>query len=61
MAQLVECLTLGFGTGYDLRVVRSSSVMGSVLGMESAWGSLYPSPSAPSHLHALFQINKQKS
>ena len=39
MAQLVKHLTLDsldFGSGYDLRVVRLSPVLGSTLGMESA-------------------------
>ena len=30
MAQSVKCLTLGFGSGHDLRVVGSSSTLGSV-------------------------------
>ena len=33
--------------GHDLRVVRSSSALGSVLGMEPAQDSLSPSSSAP--------------
>ena len=31
VAQLVEYLTLGFGLGHDLKVVRLSPVLGSVL------------------------------
>ena len=30
VAQSVKCLTLGFGSGHDLRVVGSSSTLGSV-------------------------------
>ena len=40
MAQLVESLALGFGSSRDLQVVGSSSVLGSMLGGESAWDSL---------------------
>ena len=36
MAQSVEYLTLDFGSGHDLRVVRSSPASGSALGMEPA-------------------------
>ena len=36
VAQLVECLTLDFGPGHDLRVVGSSPRSGSVLGMVPA-------------------------
>ena len=36
VAQLVERLTLDFGLGHDLTVVRSNLVLGSVLGMEPA-------------------------
>ena len=35
-AQSVEHLTLDFGSGHDLRVVRLSPVLGSALGMEPA-------------------------
>ena len=47
VAQLVECPTLDFGSGHDLRVMRSNPMSGCTLGMESAWGSLSSSPSAP--------------
>ena len=40
MAQLVKRLTLGFSSGHDLRVVRSSPTLGSVLSEVSAWDSL---------------------
>lgn len=43
MAQAVKCLTLDFGSGHNLRVVRWSAVLGSVLGEEAAWDSLSPS------------------
>ena len=46
MAQLVERLTLDFGSGQDLRVVRSSPMSGSALSGESAWDSPPPSASA---------------
>ena len=36
MAQLVKRVTLDFGSHYDLGVLRSSSVSGSVLSMEPA-------------------------
>ena len=36
MAQSVEHPTLNFGSGYDLRVVRSSLALGSSLSRESA-------------------------
>ena len=43
MTQLVKHLTPNFGSGHDLRVVRLSPTLGSVLGMEPAWDSLSPS------------------
>ena len=36
MAQLVKCMNLDFGSTHDLRVVGSSPVSGSTLGMETA-------------------------
>ena len=36
VAQLVKCPTLDFSSGHDLRLVRSSPLLGSSLGMESA-------------------------
>ena len=36
MAQSVECWTLDFGSGHDLRVVRLSLVSDSILGVEPA-------------------------
>ena len=47
MAQSVGCLTLGFGSGHDLTVVRLSPGLGSELGMEPVWDSLSHSPIAP--------------
>lgn len=40
MLQSIKHPTLGFGSGRDLRVMRLSPSLGSVLGAESAWGSL---------------------
>ena len=40
MAQSVECPTLNFGLGQDLRVVRTSPMLGSALDMELAYNSL---------------------
>ena len=45
VAQLIECLTLDFGSGHDPRVIRSSPASGSVLSVEPAWDSFSPSPS----------------
>jgi len=36
VAQSVKHPTLAFGSGHDLRVVRSSPVSGSMLGVEAA-------------------------
>ena len=36
VVQLVECPTLDFGSGHDLRVMRLSSTLGSMLSGESA-------------------------
>ena len=36
VSQSVEYLTLDFGSGHDLRIVRSSPVVGSMLDMEAA-------------------------
>ena len=36
VAQLVKCPTLGFGLSHDLRVMRSSPKLDSILGMEPA-------------------------
>ena len=50
VAYSVKHLTLDLGSGHDLRVVRLSSVMGSALGVESAWDSLSLSLPLPSQL-----------
>ena len=42
-------LTLDFGSSHDLRVVRSSPILGSTLSKESAWDSSSPSLSAHHH------------
>jgi len=46
MGTWVPQLALDFGSGHDLRVVRSSTTSGSMLGMEPAEDSLSPSPFA---------------
>ena len=47
VAQSVEQLTLGFGSGHDPRVLRLSPASGPMFSGESAWVSLPPScPSA---------------
>ena len=43
MAQLVEQLTLGFGSGHDPRVMGSSPASGFALNREPPWDSLSPS------------------
>lgn len=54
MARSVKRPTLDFGSGQDLRTVRSSPVLGSGLAVEPAEDSLSPSPSPPCpHPHAL--------
>ena len=47
MAQLVEFLTLDFGSGHDPRAVGSSPMSGSALSREPAEDSLSPSLSLP--------------
>ena len=47
VAQLVERLTLDFGSGHDLSAMNLSPASGSALSLEHAWDSLSPSPSAP--------------
>ena len=54
MAQSFEHPTLDFGSGHDLRVVRSSPVSGSVYSAESAQDSLPLLPFSP-----FSQINKK--
>ena len=40
VAQSGSQLTLGFGSGHDLRIVQLSSALGSKLSVEPAWDSL---------------------
>ena len=56
VAQSFECLTLDFGSGHDLRVIRSSSMSCSVLSEESARDSLSPSSTVLVSLH-FFSLN----
>ena len=44
MAQWFKLLTLGFGSGHDLTVVRSSCMSGPTLVGESIWDSPSPPP-----------------
>ena len=46
MAQSVKCPTLDFSSSHGLRVLRSSPASSSALGVEPAYDSLPPSPSA---------------
>ena len=45
MAQSIKHIPLGFGLGHDIRVIRLSSLLGSMLGMEPVKDSLPFSPS----------------
>ena len=60
VVQLAKHLTLDFGSGHDLRVMRSSPKSGSTFSMESAWDSLSLSlslslcPSPYSHILSFF-------
>jgi len=58
-AQSIEPLTLGFGSGHDLRVVRSSPTLGSTLSTELASDSLSLLLPLPLPLLSLSKINKQ--
>ena len=51
VAQSVKHLTLDFGSAHDLRVVRLSPGLGSMLGVEPAWDSLSAPPSCLPCLH----------
>ena len=60
VAQLVKRLTLEFGSGHDIMVVRSSPELSLVLSVEPAWDFLSLSLSAPlsfahthTHTHSL--------
>lgn len=46
MAQLVQYPAVDFGSGHNHRVMRASPMLGSMLGVEPAWDSPSPSPSA---------------
>ena len=59
MVQLVKCMTLGFGSAHDLRVLRSNPMLGSVLCTESAWESLCLCPFRSCSLLSLFLWNKE--
>ena len=60
MAQPVKHLTLDFGSGHDLGIMRSSPQLGSALSRESTQDSVSPSPSAsPLHALSLSQIKKK--
>ena len=50
MAQLFKHLILDFGSGHDLRIVRSSPELGSMLSRESARDSLSLTPGLM-HVH----------
>ena len=61
VAQSVEHLTLDLGSGHGPRIVESSPVSGSILGMEPAWNSFSLSLSQHlSHLGALSLKKKKK-
>ena len=47
VAQLVEQMTLDFGSGHDLMVHGTKPCIGKALSMELAWDSLSSSLSAP--------------
>ena len=57
MAQSIERPTFDFGSGCDPRVLGSSPMLGSVLSMEPAWGSL--SALLPPLVLALSKIKKK--
>ena len=56
VAQAVKCLTLGFGSDHDIRVVRSSPALDSVLSAGSA-GDCLSSSLCPSCLCPFSKIN----
>ena len=59
VVQFVKHPTLGFDSGHDLRVLRSSPELGSAFSMESACLSLSLMPLFQI-VHSLSQINKWK-
>jgi len=60
VAQSVEWPNLGFGSGCDLRVMKLSPALGSVLSTESAWVSLPPSCSLSLSNKQIFKKKKKK-
>ena len=54
----VKCPMLDFGSVHDLRVIRLSPTLGSMLSVEPAWNS--PSPPSPLHPCALSHLKKKK-
>lgn len=56
-------LILDLSSGHDLRVLRRSPMLGSILGMEPAWDSLAPSPPplfpTPEHTQAYSYSQKK--
>ena len=56
VAQSIKCLALDFGSGHDIRVVRSNPRLGSALGVEPAGDS----PSAPACPTSLSKKIKNK-
>ena len=61
MAQLVEHLTLDFGSGHDPRVMGSSPMSGSMLSVEPAWDSLSPIHSFILSLSLSLSLSKNKN
>ena len=61
MAQSIECLTLGFGSGHDLMVCEIEPCVGraaqSLLGVRSLL-SLYPSLNINKEIYSLLSQNK---
>ena len=60
VAQVVECLTLGFSSGHDPRVVGSNPMLGSMLHMEPTWDSLSLSLSFPLPSLCTLSLYKKK-
>ena len=52
---MIKHLTLGFSSGHDLRVVRLSPVLGSVLSLETAGDSLSLCTPAPRLINKSFK------
>ena len=59
MAQSVKHLTLGFGSGHDLTVLKVEPCIGLQSdSVELAWDSLFPSLSAPPQLALSVSLSK---